>query len=66
MPRFLRIIAILLMLTVFAACGSSPTNTGNHQTTNANNLTFTDATHTTVTLSKLPTRIACLVGRVET
>ena len=65
MPRFLRIIAILLILTVFAACGSSPTNTGNHQTTNANNLTFTDATHTTVTLSKQPTRIACLVGICE-
>src|SRR5207237_6818668 len=64
-PRLLRIIAILLILTVFAACGSSPTKTGNYQTTNANNLTFTDATHTTVTLSKQPTSIACLVGICE-
>jgi len=65
MSRLLRIIAILLIMAVFAACGGSTTNTGNNQTTKTNDLTFTDATHTTVTLTKQPTRIACLVGICE-
>ncbi len=65
MPRLFRIIAILCIMVGLAACGGSPSNTGSSQATGTSNLTFTDATHTTVTLSKQPTRIACLVSLCE-
>lgn len=58
-----RIVAVLLAVTVLAACGGTgdtPTSTPSTA-----NLTYTDATHTTVTLPKRPTRIACLVGLCE-
>ncbi len=67
MPRFFRLLAVLLVMGVFVSCGSqaAPTTTTSSNGTKANNLTFTDATNTTITLSKPPTRIACLVSLCE-
>src|SRR5258708_25756231 len=52
---------------VFVSCGSqaAPATTTSSNGTKANNLTFTDATNTTITLSKPPARIACLVSLWE-
>jgi iron complex transport system substrate-binding protein len=56
--------ALLLALALFtlAACGGS---SGGSPSTSTQSLSFTDATGTTVTLAKPPTRIACLVGVCE-
>jgi iron complex transport system substrate-binding protein len=66
-PGFFRLLAVLLVMGVFASCGSqaSPATTTTGNGTKATNLTFTDATNTTITLSKPPTRIACLVSLCE-
>src|SRR5215469_3545841 len=52
---------------VFVSCGSqaAPTTTTTGNGTKTNNLTLTDATNTTITLSKPPARIACLVSLCE-
>lgn len=64
MYRLWRLFLLLLMLTfVLAACGGQPAPTNTGATTQ--NLTFTDATHTTITLPRQPTRIACLVSLCE-
>jgi iron complex transport system substrate-binding protein len=55
-PLFMALALTTLILT---GCGNS---TG---ATTATSLSFTDATNTTVTLAKTPTRIACLVGICE-
>ncbi|HLJ81305.1 MAG TPA: ABC transporter substrate-binding protein [Ktedonobacterales bacterium] len=55
------LLALVLLTTMLAACGGSTPSTG----INAANLTYTDATHTTVTLTKQPKRIVCLVGLCE-
>jgi iron complex transport system substrate-binding protein len=66
LSRLFRIVAVLLILIGFAACGGgTSTSTSSNSTTNTAKLTFTDATHTTVTLSKPPKRIACLVSICE-
>lgn len=62
MPRFFRMIALLLMLAGLAACGGATTSSSENHSAS---LTFTDATHTTVTLPKPPARFACLVGICE-
>ena len=63
MLRFSRVLAILLVMAFFVACGGPPSTTDTDRTTN--NLTFTDATNTTITLPKQPGRIVCLVGICE-
>lgn len=67
MSRFLRLLPMLLIMGVLASCGSQAlstiTTTGSG--TKTNNLTFTDATGTIITLSKPPRRIACLVSLCE-
>jgi len=66
--QLLRIVPLLfVMMLVIAACGSSPAPSSSKSgtTSTTESLTFTDATHTTVTLSKRPTRIVCLVSLCE-
>lgn len=65
MSRLFRITTILCILLGVAACGSSPSNSASHKAPSTPNLTFTDATNTTITLAKPPTRIACLVSLCE-
>jgi iron complex transport system substrate-binding protein len=66
--HLLRILSLLfVMMLTIVACGSpsAPSNTKSGTGSTTQSLTFTDATHTTVTLSKRPTRIACLVSLCE-
>ncbi len=58
---------LLVIMLASAACGGSSASSNSKSATPATtaSLTFTDATHTTVTLSKRPTRIACLVSLCE-
>lgn len=64
MYRLWRLFLLLFMLMLtLVACGGQPepTNTGSI----TQNLTFIDATHTTITLPKQPARIVCLVSLCE-
>ncbi len=64
MRRCFPLLALLLLsATIFAGCGSTSTSTG--ATATPANLTFTDATNTTVTLPHTAKRIVCLVGLCE-
>lgn len=65
MSRFFRFLPILLIMGILASCGGQATPTTTGSGTKTNKLTFTDATNTTVTLSKAPIRIACLVSLCE-
>lgn len=72
-----RLIAVLLLIPLLAACRSSASNAdrtvlparstqaATSQATVTAALTFTDATNTTITLRKPPMRIVCLVGICE-
>lgn len=53
------LLCVLLTVSLGACGGSTP------DPATSGNLTFTDATHTTVTLPRPPSRIACLVGICE-
>lgn len=56
----LGIVAVLFTAALLAACGGTP-----GPGTTITNLSYTDATHTTVTLTKQPKRIVCLVSLCE-
>ncbi|HEV7236018.1 MAG TPA: ABC transporter substrate-binding protein, partial [Ktedonobacteraceae bacterium] len=66
MRRLLQLLPLLLVLMVpIAACGGPPATVPASTGSTTQALTFTDATHTTITLPKRPTRIACLVSLCE-
>jgi iron complex transport system substrate-binding protein len=67
MPKIFRLLAALSIMALFISCGSQPATTTPGSATNAqaHNLSFTDATGTTVRLPREPTRIACLVSLCE-
>lgn len=58
-------LAVLLVMVLFASCGNQPATTPTATSPKTNNISFTDATNTTITLSKQPGRIACLVAICE-
>lgn len=58
---FPALLLVVLAASLLSACGS----TSSSGSGGASNLTFKDATGTTVTLTKQPTRIVCLVGLCE-
>jgi iron complex transport system substrate-binding protein len=63
--KYFRFLIVLFVLLAFVSCGSQGSSSTTNKGTKTDNLTFTDATNTTVTLSKPPTRIACLVSLCE-
>ena len=64
--RLLQLLPLLLVLMVpIAACGGPPATVPASTGSTTQALTFTDATHTTITLPKRPARIACLVSLCE-
>ncbi|MGI9058214.1 MAG: ABC transporter substrate-binding protein [Ktedonobacteraceae bacterium] len=66
MRRLLQLLTLLLVLMVpIAACGGPPASVPASPGSPTQALTFTDATHMTITLPKRPARIACLVSLCE-
>ncbi len=65
MSKSFALLVVLLVTVLFASCGSQPVATTTANGSKTSNLTFTDATKTTITLSKQPARIACLVAICE-
>src|SRR5258708_22910842 len=65
MSKSFALLAVLLVMVLFASCSNQPATTPTATSPKTNTITFTDATNTTITLSKQPGRIACLVAISE-